>query len=123
MAMDTIDGLGQSSAAAVADAAGASRQVADGATKQAEAPAKASRGSPPVPGEEQLKEVAKRINDFIESNSTDLQFSVDRNTHRVVIKVKVKGTGEVVRQIPPAEAMQTASMLDAGDGVIIRKDV
>ena len=77
----------------------------------------------PTPAEEEsaLKEAAEKINDFIESMTTDLQFSFDRDAERMVVKVLSRRDGEVIRQIPSKEALEIAKALDTLKGLIIRK--
>ncbi|WP_298438363.1 flagellar protein FlaG [Geobacter sp.] len=77
----------------------------------------------PTPAEEEkaLKEAAEKINEFIESMTTDLQFSFDKDAGRMVVRVMSRKDGEVVRQIPSKEALEIAKALDTLKGLIIRK--
>lgn len=71
--------------------------------------------------EERVKEATERINEFIESVSRDLEFSVDKDTNRTVVKVLARESGEVIRQIPAEEVLKIARMLDELKGLIIRE--
>lgn len=71
--------------------------------------------------EEEVTAATEKINDAIKVFSTDLQFSVDKETNRVIVKVMDSKTGEVIRQIPPAEVVSIAKALDTIQGLIIRK--
>jgi flagellar protein FlaG len=71
--------------------------------------------------EEKLKEAAQKINEFVESISHDLQFTVDKDTNRMVVKVVERKSGEVIRQIPSEETLEIAKALDTLKGLIIRK--
>ncbi|WP_318556864.1 flagellar protein FlaG [Geobacter anodireducens] len=71
--------------------------------------------------EERVKEAAERINAFIESVSRDLEFSVDKDTNRTVVKVLARENGEVIRQIPAEEILKIAKVLDELKGLIIRE--
>jgi flagellar protein FlaG len=62
-------------------------------------------------GEEVMRAVAKQIESYLKANGRDLQFSVDQATGRTVITVRDSSTGEVVRQIPDAEALRIAQAL------------
>ncbi|AJE02410.1 flagellar protein FlaG [Geobacter pickeringii] len=77
----------------------------------------------PTPAEEEkaLKKAAEKINEFIESMATDLQFSFDKDADRMVVKVLSRKDGEVIRQIPSREALEIAKALDTLTGLIIRK--
>lgn len=71
--------------------------------------------------ERQVKEAAEKINEFIESMTTDLSFSVDKDTNMTVVKVLERESGDVIRQIPAEEILEIAKALDALKGLIIRK--
>ena len=58
-----------------------------------------------------MRAVAKQIESYLKANGRDLQFSVDQATGRTVITVRDSSTGEVVRQIPDAEALRIAQAL------------
>lgn len=50
-----------------------------------------------------------------------LQFSIDRDTSRVVIRVTDSSTGEVIRQIPPDEILRMDKELDRMLGMLLNK--
>ena len=79
-----------------------------------------SKSTVPITDPELVKKAAEKINEFIQSNSRNLQFSVDKHLNRIIVKVVDKETGEVIRQIPAEETLAIASSLDAPQGVIIR---
>ena len=54
------------------------------------------------------------INEYIQSVQRELQFSVDEDSGRTVIKVMDLETNEVIRQIPNEEALKFARMLEEG---------
>lgn len=62
----------------------------------------------------ELREIelaVKEINDHLQLVRRSLEFSVDRDTQRVVVKVIDAETGEVVRQIPPDAVLELARFL------------
>lgn len=73
--------------------------------------------------EEQVKEAAEKINEFIETMTHDLSFSVDKDTNRTVVKVLERESGDVIRQIPADEVLKIAKVLDELKGLIIREKV
>ena len=73
--------------------------------------------------EEQVKEAAEKINEFIEAMTHDLSFSVDKDTNRTVVKVLERESGDVIRQIPAEEVLKIAKVLDELKGLIIREKV
>jgi flagellar protein FlaG len=74
---------------------------------------------PPDPGEAVMKAVAAQIESYLKANGRDLQFSVDNETGQTVVTVRDRSTGEVIRQIPNAEALRISQMLDQHPSVLI----
>lgn len=60
--------------------------------------------------EELLSEVAL-VNDFVQTVQRDLQFSVDEELDRTVIRVVDSDTGELIRQIPDDIFLELARRL------------
>lgn len=92
-------------------------------TAPAELPARAVKGVSRTEEEEKLKNAAERANEFIKVMDNELQFSVDKDTEKVVVKVVDKATGDVIRQIPSKEMLEIAKALDTIQGLIIRKKI
>ncbi len=88
-----------------------------------ELPAQAVKGVSHADEEEKLKDAAEKANEFIKSMDNELQFSVDKDTEKVVVKVVDKQTGDVIRQIPSKEMLEIAKALDTLHGMIIRKKI
>jgi flagellar protein FlaG len=54
-----------------------------------------------------VTDVADALNSVSKAIDRDLQFSVDEETGRIVIKVTNSATGEVIRVIPPEDISRT----------------
>ncbi|ANA41209.1 MULTISPECIES: flagellar protein FlaG [Geobacter] len=122
MNIEATSGTGPSAVAVVPAIVAKSRQ--DGEGKHAQRPVEQTREPEKDKGkseEERVKEAAERINAFIESVSRDLEFSVDKDTNRTVVKVLARENGEVIRQIPAEEILKIAKVLDELKGLIIRE--
>lgn len=66
----------------------------------------------PVQAEpEEIEQAIKEINDYMQLVRRNLEFSVDKDTQRVVVKVIDAESGEVVRQIPPDSVLELAKYL------------
>ena len=74
---------------------------------------------PPDPGEAVMKAVAAQIESYLKANGRDLQFSVDSETGQTVVTVRDRSTGEVVRQIPNAEALRISRALGQQPNALI----
>lgn len=61
------------------------------------------------------------INKTMKSLSHRLEFSVDEDSQRQVVKVVDPDTKEVIRQMPSKEALEIAKALDRLQGLLIRQ--
>ena len=71
----------------------------------------------------QVAQAVKDINKAMEDMSQGLEFSVDSDTDRTVVKIIDKQTKDVIRQIPTEETLQIAKSLDKASGLLIRQKV
>ncbi len=73
---------------------------------------------------EDLGGILSRLRDYAERHAHNLKFTVDDVTGQSLIKVVDSKTDEVVRQIPPEEAIALARFLqergDEGGGALLR---
>jgi flagellar protein FlaG len=66
-----------------------------------------SQGSGGGAQKQAVTDVANALNSVSKAIDRDLQFSVDEETGRIVIKVTNSATGEVIRVIPPEDIAKT----------------
>jgi len=59
----------------------------------------------------QMGAAVTRLNDYVQNVQRSLEFSVDRQTGRTVIKVTDAETHQVIRQIPPEDVLALAQAL------------
>ncbi|MBI3711431.1 MAG: flagellar protein FlaG [Burkholderiales bacterium] len=74
--------------------------------------------------EPSVSEVSKAVSDInkaIQALSQNLEFSVDKDANKVVVKVIDQQTKQVLRQIPTVEALEIAKSLDKLQGLLIRQ--
>lgn len=69
----------------------------------------------------QVQSAVSQISDFVQNFQRDLQFSVDQDSGRTVIKVVDSETQEVIRQIPPEDLLRMARNLGSPDSLIIKE--
>lgn len=72
-------------------------------------------------GEDALSKTVDELNDYVQNLHREIQFSVDNESNKTIIKVIDANTGEVIRQLPPDEMMQLVKRLDALDGLLVRE--
>lgn len=61
-----------------------------------------------------VDEAVEKINQHVQTVQRDLQFTVDEDSGKTVIKVIDSNTKELIRQIPGEEALQVAKRLTEG---------
>lgn len=72
------------------------------------------------PSLEQVNQAVKSINESMGTQSRGLEFSVDSDSHRTIVKVVDQQTRELIRQMPSEETLQIAKMLDQTQGLLIK---
>ena len=72
---------------------------------------------------EQLEKVAQQLQDFMGEMNRSLQFKVDEDSGRDVIKVLDKDSGEVIKQYPSEEVLSLVSKLSESAGILIDQTV
>ncbi len=68
--------------------------------------------TPQQPSPEQLKNAVDDINRVMRQSNQSLEFSVDTNTKKLIVRMTDAGTGELIRQIPSEEALAIARSID-----------
>ena len=113
----TIDTIGSATSARPAERApvgdAATALGAPRAPALAVETASAVKGPANVPTAEQLKEVVSQLNKASQDKSQGLEFSIDNDSKRTVVKVIDQTTKEVLRQIPTPEALEIAKALES----------
>ncbi|QOF77213.1 flagellar protein FlaG [Variovorax sp. 38R] len=67
----------------------------------------------------QIEMAVKSVNASLESRSISLQFEVDRDTDKLIVKVVDRSNGEVIRQIPTEEVVRIAKVMDQQAGLLV----
>lgn len=101
-------------AATTGQAKSAAAAAASGAAAQAK---QATDGAEPT--SDQLDAALKHLNDTMTASSQDLEFSVDKDSKKTVVKLVDRTTHEVLRQMPTKEALEIAKSLDKAMGKLI----
>ena len=72
---------------------------------------------------EQLEKVAQQLQEFMGEMSRSLQFQVDEDSGRDVIKILDKTSGNVIKQYPSEEVLSLVSKLSESAGILIDQTV
>ena len=79
------------------------------------------KASTTPPSEAQLNEAVKATNDFVQSVNSNVEFTIDKDTGKNVIKVIDTTTKEVIRQFPSEEMLSIAKALTQIQGLLIQQ--
>jgi|GWRWMinimDraft_3_1066011.scaffolds.fasta_scaffold36371_1 flagellar protein FlaG len=75
----------------------------------------------PAEERQKVKQAVEQVNKAVPSFSHNLQFSVDEDTNKNIVRVVDTESGELIRQIPAQEIIEIAKALDKLQGMIIRQ--
>ena len=75
------------------------------------------------PSKEELSSAVAHLNQYIDSAISSVEFSMDSDSGKTVVKVIDSETRKVLRQIPNAEALSLSKSLDRVEGLIIKQKV
>lgn len=70
-----------------------------------------------------LTGAVKKLNDYVAPALKTIEFSIDDDTDRIVVKVVDTETQKVLRQIPNDEVLAITKSLDKLRGLVIRQTV
>ncbi|WP_426190447.1 flagellar protein FlaG [Massilia sp. DWR3-1-1] len=69
-----------------------------------------------------LDEAVGNINKSLQAAGQGVEFSIDDDSKRLVVKVIDQETREVLRQMPSVEALEIAKALDRAKGMLIKQE-
>lgn len=70
---------------------------------------------------QQLETAVKAVNEFIKPLNNSLQFNIDEDTGKTVVKVIDTATKELIRQFPSEEMLSIAKAIDKMQGLLIQQ--
>jgi len=119
MAINTISNSGSQSAAPLPAAPqGAPVPVPVKAPSVAPQPAPQQQ-----PSKEQVQKAVESMKQMIETAAPNsLQFSIDDDTGKTIVRISDAQTGEMIRQIPSEELLEIARSLDRMQGMLLRQE-
>lgn len=81
----------------------------------------AVKGGAPVPTLDQVTKAVSELNQSKQAQIQGLEFSIDNDSKRTVVKVVDQTTKEVLRQIPTVEVLEIAKSLDSAKGLLLKQ--
>lgn len=64
------------------------------------------------PSAEQLKSAVDNANQILKKSGNNIEFTIDTDTKKTVVKLVESGTGELIRQYPTKEMLAIAHAID-----------
>ena len=71
--------------------------------------------------EVQVKQALETANRLVQSLGSSLQFIVDQDTGKTLVRVFDASTKQLIRQIPPEEMLAISRALDKPQGLLIKQ--
>jgi flagellar protein FlaG len=68
-----------------------------------------------------LQKAVEKVREVFQNVEPRLQFEIDPDLHRVIVKVMNGESGEVIRQIPPQEVLDLARNFQASTGLLLKQ--
>lgn len=81
---------------------------------------------PPTPAQqplssEGLQQVVRQINDFLKSSASNVEFTLDSRSDKVVVRIVNTQTNQLIRQIPSEEMLAISQSLDQMTGLLLQR--
>ena len=90
--------------------------------EQAAPPPPAASSPPAQPTNlEAARKIASQINEYLKSSSSGVEFSVDSESSKVVVRVVDSETKAVIRQIPSEDMLAISRSMDKMTGLLIQQ--
>lgn len=70
---------------------------------------------------QELEEAVKQVNDFLKPINNSIQFNLDDDTGKTIVKVIDLATKEVIRQFPSEEMLSIAKAIDKMKGLLVQQ--
>ena len=74
---------------------------------------------PAPPDRQKAAQAAQEINDFLKSSSAGIEFQVDNQSDRVIVRVVDSETRQLIRQVPTEEMVAISHALDRMTGLLL----
>lgn len=70
---------------------------------------------------QELEDAVKAVNDFLKPINNSIQFNLDDDTGKTIIKVIDLATKDVIRQFPSEEMLSIAKAIDKMKGLLVQQ--
>lgn len=70
---------------------------------------------------QELEDAVKQVNDFLKPINDSIQFNLDDDTGKTIVKVIDLATKDVIRQFPSEEMLSIAKAIDKMKGLLVQQ--
>lgn len=70
---------------------------------------------------QELEDAVKQVNDFLKPINDSIQFNLDDDTGKTIVKVIDLSTKDVIRQFPSEEMLSIAKAIDKMKGLLVQQ--
>jgi flagellar protein FlaG len=70
---------------------------------------------------QELEEAVQQVNDFLKPINDSIQFNLDDDTGKTIVKVVDLATKDVIRQFPSEEMLSIAKAIDKMKGLLVQQ--
>lgn len=74
------------------------------------------------PDSKQLQAALDKLKKVAAASSSDLQFSVDKDSGKTIVRVVDTITGDVIRQIPSKDVLEISKSIETMQGMLFKKE-
>ena len=67
----------------------------------------------------QVETAVKQVNETLQLRSIGIQFEIDKDTDKVIVKVIDRNSGVVIRQVPNEEVVRIAKVMGEMSGLLV----
>jgi flagellar protein FlaG len=96
--------------------------AATGATAASSQAAATPAAGADEPSAQELSSAVDEINKKLQASSQNIEFSIDTDSKRTIVKIVDQSTKEVLRQIPTTVALEIAKSIDKMRGLLISNE-
>ena len=70
---------------------------------------------------QELEDAVKQVNDFLKPINNSIQFNLDDDTGKTIVKVIDLATKDIIRQFPSEEMLSIAKAIDKMKGLLVQQ--
>ena len=74
-----------------------------------------------APAQAVVEQAVEKVKQHIEMTNSTLDFSIDEDSGKTIVRITDRATGDLIRQVPSEEMLQIARSLDQMQGILVQE--